>query len=45
MRISRKFENGPETLNVFSTATAEAGLYIMGTLTELIGNARENFRK
>lgn len=45
MRISRKSENGLEVSNTFGTATAKAGLYITGTSTELIGNAKENFRK
>lgn len=30
---------------MFGTGTAKAGLYIMGTFTELIGNTKENFRK
>lgn len=41
----QKVWNGPEISNIFGTATAKAGLLIMGTSTELAGNAKENVRK
>jgi len=45
MRVSRKFENGPEISNMFSNMVAKAGLCIMGMSARLIGTAKGSFRK
>lgn len=45
MRVSRKFENGPEISNMLNIMITNAGLCIVRTSAKLIGTAKGSFRK